>query len=92
MNESHTKDWIFWIYGLFNHLNDNPNASILDINIQSLHNTLYDLGYTSNRSFTNKFDTETSEKIDFRTHVKTKTTYIMVRYLIGNCPWGDISK
>jgi hypothetical protein len=91
MSESHTKDWIFWIYGLFNHLNDNPNASILDINIQSLHNTLHDLGYTSNRSFTNKFDTETSEKIDFRTHVKPKLLNIMVRYLIGNCPWGDIT-
>ncbi len=88
MGGGHIKDFIFFYYGLFDKLNGcSPKSplSIIDINIQSLHNTLWDWGYRlENQS-------RGPKRNDDRQHVKPKLLNTMVRYLICKKGWGDVT-
>lgn len=88
MGGGHMKDYTFFYYGLFEKLNGcSPKSplSLIDINIQSLHNTLWDWGYRQKRQGLGL------KRNDTRQHVKPKLLNIMVRYLISKKSWGGIT-
>jgi hypothetical protein len=89
MGGSHIRDFIYWIYGLSNTITDNKNLIIFDINIQRLHNTLWDWGYKWNNS--GMKPGEEGERNDRRAHVKPRLLNLMIRYLIAKKPWGAMT-
>lgn len=101
MGPTHCQNFTYWISNLVEFLDYNKNIDILDINIQSLHNTLFDMGYQREQDFHQREPVDDSNKRpdlikktniknDLRSHVKPKILNLISRYIISKRSWGDI--
>ena len=112
MGTGHIRHFQYWISDVVNFVDnkrervyvdgvlvDNNNIDILDINMQSLHNTLFDWGYHREQDMNQRQVDHTGHivhkqnaKDDLRSHVKPNILNMVTRYVISKNKrnWSDV--